>query len=99
MATTNYLNTTSDSLDSIDKETNLHDNYFRYYELETGWYISPDPIGLAGGINVFEYADSNSTVFVDPDRVCPWCVSAVVGGVFDFAMQYWRNAGDLDCKD
>ncbi len=33
----------------LDKETNLHYNYFRYYEPETGRYISPDPIGLAGG--------------------------------------------------
>jgi len=32
----------------FDKETNLHYNYFRYYEPETGRYISPDPIGLAG---------------------------------------------------
>ena len=29
----------------FDKETNLHYNYFRYYEPETGRYISPDPIG------------------------------------------------------
>ena len=33
----------------LDKETNLHYNYFRYYEPETGRYISPDPIALAGG--------------------------------------------------
>ena len=83
----------------FDKETGLHYNYFRYYEPETGRYISPDPIGLAGGINVFEYANSNSTVFVDPDGLCPWCVGAVVAGIFDFAVQYWRNDGDLDCID
>ncbi|MBL8499394.1 MAG: RHS repeat protein, partial [Nitrosomonas sp.] len=39
----------------FDKETNLHYNYFRYYEPETGRYISPDPIGLAGGVNVLGY--------------------------------------------
>ncbi|MBX9893671.1 MAG: hypothetical protein K2Y09_00620 [Nitrosomonas sp.] len=83
----------------FDKETGLHYNYFRYYEPETGRYISPDPIGLAGGINVFEYANSNSTVLVDPDGLCPWCVGAVVAGIFDFAVQYWRNDGDLDCID
>ncbi|MBK6957191.1 MAG: RHS repeat-associated core domain-containing protein [Nitrosomonas sp.] len=37
----------------FDKETNLHYNHFRYYEPETGRYISPDPIGLAGGVNVW----------------------------------------------
>lgn len=40
----------------FDKETNLHYNYFRYYEPETGRYISLDPIGLAGGKNIWEYA-------------------------------------------
>ncbi len=49
----------------FDKETNLHYNYFRYYEPETGRYISPDPIGLAGSINFFRYASSNSMTFVD----------------------------------
>lgn len=33
----------------FDKETNLHYNYFRHYESETGRYISPDPMGIAGG--------------------------------------------------
>lgn len=50
----------------FDRETNLHYNYFRYYEPETGRYISPDPIGLAGGINIFEYANSNAMELVDP---------------------------------
>ena len=35
----------------FDKEAGLHYNYFRYYEPETGRYLSPDPIGLAGGMN------------------------------------------------
>lgn len=50
----------------FDKETNLHYNYFRYYEPETGRYISPDPIGLAGGMNVYGYVNSNSVNQIDP---------------------------------
>ncbi|MBX3617122.1 hypothetical protein [Nitrosomonas sp.] len=50
-------------------------------------------------MNVYEYANSNSMVFVDPNGLCPWCVGAVVGGVFDFAMQFWRNDGNLECID
>jgi RHS repeat-associated protein len=49
----------------LDKETNLHYNYFRYYEPETGRYISPDPIGLAGGVNVWEYVGQNPLNFAD----------------------------------
>ena len=50
----------------FDKETGLHYNYFRYYEPETGRYISPDPIGLAGGINVYGYVESNPINRIDP---------------------------------
>ncbi len=50
----------------FDKETNLHYNYFRYYEPETGRYISLDPIGLAGGINVCGYVEQNPLSLIDP---------------------------------
>jgi RHS repeat-associated protein len=41
-----------------DQETGLHYNYFRYYHPTTGRYVTPDPIGLEGGINPFLYVDS-----------------------------------------
>lgn len=50
----------------FDKETNLHYNYFRYYEPETGRYVSPDPIGLAGGLNTYGYVEQNPLSFIDP---------------------------------
>ena len=50
-------------------------------------------------MNVWGYVGQNPLGFVDSDGLCPWCVGAVVGGVFDFAMQYWRNDGDLECID
>lgn len=50
----------------FDKETNLYYNYFRYYEPETGRYISPDPIGLAGGINIYGYVEQNPLSLIDP---------------------------------
>ncbi|MBX9917459.1 MAG: L,D-transpeptidase family protein [Nitrosomonas sp.] len=49
----------------FDKESGLHYNYFRYYEPETGRYISPDPIGLASGMNVWGYVEQNPLSFVD----------------------------------
>ena len=50
----------------FDKETGLHYNYFRYYEPETGRYLSPDPIGLAAGMNVWGYALQNPSRWTDP---------------------------------
>ena len=39
-----------------DPETGLHYNRFRYYDPETAAYISPDPVGLQGGMNQYLYA-------------------------------------------
>ena len=49
-----------------DQETGLHYNYHRYYDPDTGRYLTPDPIGLAGGINPFVYSNNNPINFIDP---------------------------------
>jgi RHS repeat-associated protein len=48
-----------------DQETGLHYNYFRYYNPQTGRYITPDPLGLEGGINLFLYAGANPLRWID----------------------------------
>ncbi|MDC8445886.1 MAG: hypothetical protein LV471_08200, partial [Nitrosomonas sp.] len=50
----------------FDTETGLHYNYHRNYEPQTGRYLSPDPIGLAGGLNTYGYALQNPVSFNDP---------------------------------
>jgi RHS repeat-associated protein len=49
----------------FDKETGLHFNTYRFYAPETGRFISPDPIGLAGGLNLYAYAP-NPIGWIDP---------------------------------
>jgi RHS repeat-associated protein len=49
-----------------DQETGLHYNYFRYYDPTTGRYVTPDPIGLEGGINLFSYVAGNPLRWGDP---------------------------------
>jgi RHS repeat-associated protein len=49
-----------------DPETGLHYNYFRYYNPQTGRYITPDPIGLEGGINLFVHVAGNPLRWIDP---------------------------------
>ena len=40
-------------------------NTFRYYDLDTGRFTMPDPIGLAGGLNLYRYAP-NLLMWIDP---------------------------------
>jgi len=48
---------------TLDGETGLAYNRFRYYDCEEGIYISQDPIGLEGGINLYGYVgDINSQI-------------------------------------
>ncbi|MBY5943518.1 RHS domain-containing protein [Halomonas sp. DP5N14-9] len=49
----------------LDEETGLHYNRHRYYDPETGRFTTQDPIGLAGGENLYMYAP-NPTGWVDP---------------------------------
>lgn len=48
-----------------DEETGLHYNFQRYYEPQTGRYLSPDPIGLEGGARSYGYVH-NPLAWVDP---------------------------------
>ena len=53
-----------------DDETGLHYNRHRYYNPISGRFISPDPIGLLGGINLYQYAP-NTVQWVDPWGLAP----------------------------
>ena len=48
-----------------DEESGLHYNRYRYYEPESGRYISADPIGLKGGLNLYSYGP-NPLSWIDP---------------------------------
>jgi RHS repeat-associated protein len=49
-----------------DEETGLHYNLNRYYDPFTGRYITQDPLGILGGLNSYQYADSDPINWIDP---------------------------------
>jgi RHS repeat-associated protein len=51
----------------IDVETGLMYYRARFYDPAIGRFVSEDPIGLAGGINLYGYVGNDPVNFVDPD--------------------------------
>ncbi|WP_254606778.1 RHS repeat domain-containing protein, partial [Burkholderia contaminans] len=49
----------------LDRETGLHYNTFRFYDPDIGRFITQDPIGLTGGVNLYQYA-LNPLTWIDP---------------------------------
>ncbi|WP_256669333.1 RHS repeat-associated core domain-containing protein, partial [Pseudomonas sp. C2B4] len=49
----------------FDGESGLHYNRHRYYQPDSGRYLTPDPIKLAGGLHAYQYT-RNPTGWVDP---------------------------------
>lgn len=73
----------------VDNETGLHYNLQRYYDPRIGSYISADPIGLAGGVNPYLYANGNPLSWVDP-----WGLAACRRGEWIFPDGGSHNLND-----
>ena len=50
----------------FDQESGLHYNYFRSYDPSTGRFVSSDPVGLGGGLNLYAYAGADPVNYMDP---------------------------------
>lgn len=71
MATVDSASTITNNLrypgQYFDEETGLHYNWNRYYEPETGRYVSEDPIGFgAGDKNLYRYVRNRPLNGIDP---------------------------------
>lgn len=81
----------------LDRTTGHHYNFYRDYAPEIGRYVQRDPIGLAGGLNTYGYANGNPNRYIDPLGLCPWCIAGgIVGGGVAVAA-YWEayQCGDI----
>jgi RHS repeat-associated protein len=50
----------------FDEETRLHYNLNRFYDPDTGRYITADRIGLDGGMNLYAYVANDPVNWIDP---------------------------------
>lgn len=62
-----------------DDELGLCQNRFRFYDPAVGLYITPDPLGLAGQLAPYEYADSRPLRLIDPDGLGGFMASTIDG--------------------
>ncbi|WP_256262431.1 RHS repeat-associated core domain-containing protein [Pseudomonas gingeri] len=69
----------------LDREIGLHYNTFRFYDPDVGRFTTPDPIGLIGGFNLYQYAP-NPLTWSDPLGWAPWA-----NGKFD----EWFNTASV----
>jgi RHS repeat-associated protein len=58
----------------FDIESELTFNFHRSFQLRSGRYSQPDPVGISGGLSRFAYADSNPISKVDPEGLAVWSV-------------------------
>lgn len=67
----------------FDSETGYNHNTFRDYDPGRTRYVESDPLGLAGGINTYQYALNNPFGYIDPLGL--YCLSdAVINSIAGF---------------
>ena len=95
MAKQSVLSETSQAAnDACFDLTGLHYNFRRYYDPQTGRYISEDPIGYESGVNPYLYVDHNPINYIDPTGECG--AVGVAGGI---AMNEALEAATGQCME
>ena len=80
-----------------DYDTALYYFRNRWYEPETGRWLSPDPIGISGGLNLYAFCENDPINYVDPSGLAhmknrtgrPVLVSGNIGDNRGTGQQYY----------
>ncbi len=84
-----------------DDETGFLYYGYRYYNPSTGRWLSRDPIGEEGGINVYAFVVNDPLSFVDPlgddfIAVSDRPVKGTLGLFYHYSVQYWISCDDIE---
>ena len=78
----------------FDAETGLHQNWNRDYAPGIGRYVQADPLGIFGGMNVYQYAYGNPLVYYDPYGL--FGMDSVWGGIYRMTGGWTPSQGSVD---
>ncbi len=67
----------------IDYTTGLYNFRARWYDPETGRWLSKDPIGINGGLNQYVFCGNNPVMFGDPEG------KSILGGLIVVGLVGW----------
>jgi RHS repeat-associated protein len=87
--------------------TSLYNFRARWYDSQTGRWLSNDPIGISGGLNLYEFCGNNPVNFMDPMGLAEVKTrsfdiygahgAVVVGGLWSVAL-VWDSEGAVGVK-
>jgi RHS repeat-associated protein len=80
----------------LDKATGLQNNLNRWYDSNTGRWLSEDPIGFrAGDANLYRYVGNEPTRYTDPSGLWRWFGWVRKGGcIKEWWSGWWPTAAD-----
>jgi len=72
-------------------------SYFRNraYDSRTGRWLQEDPIGVAGGLNLYQFNGNNPVAYTDPFGLCPPWPDCVAQGIANWGARQGGVAGSL----
>ena len=84
----------------IHPDSGHHLALYRGYDADTGRWLSRDPIGEAGGINLYQYCYSDPINHIDPDGETPLVtglIGAGIGAAIGAGVAAWKGGswGDI----
>ena len=74
----------------LDRETGLHFNTFRFYDPDVGRFTTPDPIGLAGGFNLYAFV-LNPFAWTDPLGLAGCTLNRARSQRYDYTLRLKRS--------